>query len=992
MSGAGARRRVRSRAGALLALVALAALVAPALPSHVAPSSTLATPSAPAAAVPADLSGSWSTFHGSENRSGFSATDGPEVGTVLWTVAPPRATAFPIRAGLAVDAESVYASDDLGTLYAFNRTANGSLDWQNNLGGTLTAADRWGPELVVAGSSGSVSAVWASNGTQRWAVTTDGGIPQGVAATGGIVYVGTTNGSVYALNATTGGRMWQAHVGGAVAGAVAVEGATLVATTTNGTVVALTTSGAPLWTARAGAAVATAAAVSNGRVLVADTSGNVTSWWLANGTEDWRWVGRTTSPGDAFESTPAVGLGRVYVSSQLGVVTALSLSNGSAAWRFVTPYAGYPVLSSPALTPNGLYVDDANLDIVDLVPTTGALVWSTQDGFVPAYPAPAVDGGILYVGNDLGSLLAIGGAQGPPAYSVSGTVIDPNGTPVAGAFLATTHASALTNGTGAFSLLLPNGSYVLNTTKNGFLATDTDVVVAGPVANLRIVLVPVPVVRVTGFVVNARSQLPVPNATVILQGAGLVRTTVSGPDGSFSIAAAVGDDYLTVSPPSGYESLQEHLHVPAAGLSGVVVAIVPVEPVTDLWTIVGAVVAMFLALAVVGLWEASRRRARLGQPTRLFSPFAQYVTMRILLLPAQVVAILAILFVFGTILPAAFFEVSPCTISSWACAPGGWDNPFNPPLAFLGGFWSFIVDMFTGQWGSTQYGNLVEPAKQILAWWLPNSIQLALFALPISAAVAYVVGLYVGAHPDGAADLGARLTSTVGLLTPTFLIALLLLGVLYEPFFHRVGDIPYGLLPSVNWFGDHGGIPAWVGIADNTSPTTLPVIDGILHGDWPFVEIVFLKTLWQALIIALVYVAIFLRFARHAVAEASQEPHVLAARARGVSDATILWRHTGRRVIPLFLLVFGLTLPIYLGTQAVVEALANDPGIGTLLISQMTHVTQNGFGFHQLFPAQHPGSLYQVTIFGLVILVLLGNLFADVLARYLDPRLLRTRR
>jgi ABC-type dipeptide/oligopeptide/nickel transport system permease component len=111
-----------------------------------------------------------------------------------------------------------------------------------------------------------------------------------------------------------------------------------------------------------------------------------------------------------------------------------------------------------------------------------------------------------------------------------------------------------------------------------------------------------------------------------------------------------------------------------------------------------------------------------------------------------------------------------------------------------------------------------------------------------------------------------------------------------------------------------------------------------------------------------------------------------------VPESTILWRHTGRRIVPLLLLVFGLTLPIYLGTQAVVEALASDAGVGTLLIAEMTHVSQTGFGFHSAYPGQILGNLYQVTIMLLVVIVLLGNLSADILARYLDPRLLRSRR
>lgn len=148
------------------------------------------------------------------------------------------------------------------------------------------------------------------------------------------------------------------------------------------------------------------------------------------------------------------------------------------------------------------------------------------------------------------------------------------------------------------------------------------------------------------------------------------------------------------------------------------------------------------------------------------------------------------------------------------------------------------------------------------------------------------------------------------------------------------------------------------------------------------------KTLLQAGIIALVYVGIFLRFARHAVVERAQSMPILAARARGVPERTLLWRHAGREVIPVYFLIFGITLPMYIGTQAVVEALFSDVGLGRVLIVEMLNIQQSGFGFAST--AHNPtGNLYQVTIFLLLIIVLLASLCSDVLTHYLDPRLQR---
>ena len=404
------------------------------------------------------------------------------------------------------------------------------------------------------------------------------------------------------------------------------------------------------------------------------------------------------------------------------------------------------------------------------------------------------------------------------------------------------------------------------------------------------------------------------------------------------------------------------------------------------------IVAIVVALVVVGLWAAQQRRIRLGMPTGLFSPFARYVAERVILLFFQAIGILSVLYVFGTMLPAVLFKIGPCQFIDSGCEAGGWKNPVNAALAFGYGMWHFVTALFLGHWGTTSYGHLVEPAVTFLYWYGPNSVELALFALPLSATIVYAVGLWAGAHPESLFDYTARLGSIAGLLVPSFLVVLLFLGTFYNPFLGTFGDSPYGFMPTPAWFSLHGGYPGWIGLGANTNPTGFPLLDGAIHGDWYFVEIVFLKTLWQAFAIALVYVSIYLRFVRHAVAEAFREPSVVAARARGISESTILWRHTGRRVLPMLVLVFGLTLPLYIGTQALVEALAQDNGMGTLLIAQMTDTVQSGFGFRGIAPGQTPQSFYQVTIFLLVFLVLAGELLADVVARYLDPRLLRSSR
>jgi eukaryotic-like serine/threonine-protein kinase len=987
-----ARRRRARRYLVVVALLLLALLVLPSAPTP-RPASPSLDAVGPASARPSTSSISWTTFHGSENRSGYSSEDGPTLGTLSWLVAPPTVVPVPIRTGIVANATEIYFTNDDGTVFAYNLTSPPNLSWQRSLGTTATTGDLWDGELVIGGSNGELTALDAANGSVRWFTPLDGGIPQGVAVVDGRVIAGTTNGSVWAVNATTGAVAWRASVGGPVAGAPAVEGSTIVVTTESGAVVALGLNGTRLWTAQDGAPIRSGPAIFGDAVVVADGVANVSRYDLTNGSLEWRYSARTLQVGDEINSTPAIDPSRVYVSTLLGQVIALSLSNGSLVWNRSTGFTGYVVLSSPAIAPNGLYVSDAYQDLDDFDPATGHELWSQSLAYSPAYGPPALVNGLVVEGVDLGTVYAFGPIGGPPKYTVAGTVSSAAGAPIASATVTIGQIFATTASNGSFALRVANGTYPLSVSANGFEPLSTSVVVAGPVSGLRFVLAPVPVALVTGRVVDGQTLEPLAGVPVFVFGPyGSQSNTTSSNNGTFALMAPVGLDYVTASPPNGYGSFAAHEEVPATGVSGLEIEL----PVlggglpTDL--VLAPLAAIAIGLIIVGVWAAQQRRLRLGQPPGVFSPFATYVAERLVLLGFQALGILSVLYVFGTMLPAAYFKVSPCAFVGSGCQPGGWQSPTNDLLAFLYGMSEFVVRLFEGQWGLTSYGHLVEPAVTFLYWYGPNSIELALFALPLAAGIAYLVGLWAGAHPESTFDSVARIGSIGGLLVPSFLIVLLFLAAFYDPFLATFGDSIYGIMPTPSWFSLHGGYPGWIGLGANTTPTGFPLLDGLIHGDWFFVEIVLVKTLWQAVAIAVVYVSIYLRFVRHAVAEAFREPNIVAARARGVPESAILWRHTGRRVLPMLVLVFGLTLPLYIGTQALVEALAQDNGIGTLLIDQMTHTIQSGFGFRGVSPGQTPQSFYQVTIFLLVFVVLAGELLADVVARYLDPRLLRAPR
>jgi len=365
-----------------------------------------------------------------------------------------------------------------------------------------------------------------------------------------------------------------------------------------------------------------------------------------------------------------------------------------------------------------------------------------------------------------------------------------------------------------------------------------------------------------------------------------------------------------------------------------------------------------------------------GRKLRL-PPFALYAIRRLALFPAQLILLLFVLYM---------IVYEPYYL---------YTQQNTGPTALFTGFAQMVVNDFTGNWGISYFQQFVYlPLFQLYSWALPGSVELAVFAFGMSVAVAYPVSILVGWTRRPRADVAVHFLGQVAALLPAMLVGT---AVVFAIFFwwtgHFAGDLPDGgIIPTGPWWlKNYAGYPSWIVYDNFTQPTGMPLVDGLIHHAWAFEEIVLLKTLIQAGIIAIIYVSIFLRHAHTVVVAASQEPHVVAARARGVPESTLQWRHAGRRVRPTFLLTLAVTFPAYLGTQFVVEAAFADLGLGNLALLTLTG--QGLPGPFLPFGNQSPSNAVFLELQGLQVLMFILGLFVlvwllavDLLAKHFDPR------
>jgi outer membrane protein assembly factor BamB len=309
----------------------------------------------------------------------------------MWT----RDIGSPIWAGVSAGRGVVYVGDDEGRLSALDATT-GALVWHFETGGAIRARPTvTGEALLVHSDDGFLYALAPASGELVWrtAVASHpieriplGGedarynhyASSGLLA-GDTIYVGGFDGSLYALDAASGSQRWQFHAGDTIPGTPAAGGDRIFFGSFDGHVYSLdASSGEELWRFDTGAPVVSSPLVHDGRVLIGSRSYDLLALDAQTGTLDWKyyywfsWV----------ESSAVERDGRAYVGSSDGqLFVALDATDGSEEWRFDT--GGSP-WSQPAVTESTVYIGTVGVadymvehqaDLFALDRTTGEPRW-----------------------------------------------------------------------------------------------------------------------------------------------------------------------------------------------------------------------------------------------------------------------------------------------------------------------------------------------------------------------------------------------------------------------------------------------------------------------------------------------------------------------------------------------------------------------------------------------------------------------------------------
>ena len=232
------------------------------------------------------------------------------------------------------------------------------------------------------------------------------------------------------------------------------------------------------------------------------------------------------------------------------------------------------------------------------------------------------------------------------------------------------------------------------------------------------------------------------------------------------------------------------------------------------------------------------------------------------------------------------------------------------------------------------------PVTEVIAEYALPTLLLTATGLLIQFAVGLLAGITAARHPGTTTDHAIRLTAMVLYSLPVFwtgLMALLL-------FSYNGSLFPPGHLQSI----------------DAASLSPLGRALDILH-----------HLVLPALVLGLAAAGGTARFARNSLLEELGQDYIRTARARGLGEARVVWIHALKNAAAPLLQLFGLTLPVLLSGALVVEVVFSWPGLGRLT-------------YDSILSRDYPVVLATTALTG--VLVVLGNLVADLLHGVVDPR------
>ncbi|MFN8447197.1 MAG: ABC transporter permease [Anaerolineae bacterium] len=233
------------------------------------------------------------------------------------------------------------------------------------------------------------------------------------------------------------------------------------------------------------------------------------------------------------------------------------------------------------------------------------------------------------------------------------------------------------------------------------------------------------------------------------------------------------------------------------------------------------------------------------------------------------------------------------------------------------------------------------PVEEVLWSRMNMTITLSLATLMVTWVIALPIGIYSAVRQYSPGDYIATLVGFIGVAVPDFLISLVLMYIAFKYFNQSVGGLFSPEYENADW--------SWSKLLDLLSHLWIPV-----------------------LIIGLSGTAALIRVMRANLLDELRKPYVIAARARGLPERTVILKYPVRVALNPFISTVGWVLPGLVSGSIIVAVVLSLPTVGPLLLRSL--LSQDMY-------------LAGAFILLLSILTMLGTLVSDLLLAVVDPRI-----
>ena len=336
--------------------------------------------------------------------------------------------------------------------------------------------------------------------------------------------------------------------------------------------------------------------------------------------------------------------------------------------------------------------------------------------------------------------------------------------------------------------------------------------------------------------------------------------------------------------------------------------------------------------------NTSAEQGKLMRLIETLIPYLKYIVIRILYLIPVVIIISIIIFGLIELMPGdpILAMINPETTANMTEDQRlayietmrvilGYDKPL------IIRYFSWCQDILTGNFGYSVFLN--KPINSFIGTYIANSFKVNVVGFVIAFLIAIPIGIKSAVKKNSTYDKVVTVLSMAGISLPSFFMALLLVLL----FSATLRILPF------SGMSDARGIRA----------------------DWLYYVL-------PVSVIVLSSLAGLVRYIRSAMIEVLHADYIRTAKAKGLSDKVVIYRHAFKNALIPIITIIGFWIPALFGGSIIVEKIFAWPGMGLLM--------------NEAYQFKDRAVLATVLLF-FALLTLLGNLFMDVAYTLVDPRI-----